>query len=167
VATTVVGHVRRATQGAPALANSQPFVRELGGRMHVFVHNGDLSGLPAPRPGAAFRPVGDTDSERAFCGLLERLRPAWRAADGIPSLDRRLEIVSRFAARLRELGPANFIYGDGDALFVHAHRRHQGPGLGIRPPGLHLLCRRCFGGCAPAAPQDVALVARVPLTDED
>lgn len=169
-ATTVVGHVRRATQGPPALANSQPFSRELGGRMHVFAHNGDLSGV-AVHPAlalarGAFRPIGDTDSERAFCALLERLRAPWQETDGIPPLARRLEIVAGFAAILRELGPANFVYGDGDALFVHGHRRQQGAGLGVRPPGLHVLCRRCASDGATRAMQDVVLVASVPLTGE-
>jgi glutamine amidotransferase len=165
-ATLVVGHVRRATQGAPALANSQPFVRELGGRMHVFAHNGDLAGSPALVARGACRPVGDTDSERAFCALLERLRGPWQDAEGVPPLPVRLAIVSAFAATLRELGPANFVYSDGDALFVHGHRRQQGGGLGVRPPGLHLLCRRCAAEGVGDEPQDVVLVASVPLTGE-
>lgn len=51
-------------------------------------------------------------------------------------------IVAAFAQELRALGPANFIYADGDALFAHGHRRTQDGGA-IRPPGLHLLCRSC------------------------
>lgn len=173
-ATTVVGHIRRATQGARTLANSQPFVRELGGHAHVFAHNGDLTGLAAVAPGVAtYQPIGDTDSERAFCALLERLRPLWQAAGGVPPLDARLAAVAAFAAHLRPLGPANFVYADGDAIFVHAHRRNQGDARGIAPPGLHLLCRRCAaepGAIAGldlgAAPQDVVLVASVPLSGE-
>jgi len=42
--TLVLSHIRKATQGALTLANTQPFARELGGRMHVFAHNGDLDG---------------------------------------------------------------------------------------------------------------------------
>jgi predicted glutamine amidotransferase len=40
---------------------------------------------------------------------------------------------------LQDLAPANFIYSDGDVVFIHGDRRHQGGGLGIRPPGLHVL----------------------------
>ncbi len=36
----VVSHVRHATVGDRKLANTQPFVRCLGGRAHVFAHNG-------------------------------------------------------------------------------------------------------------------------------
>ena len=86
----------------------------------------------------------------------------------------RLEIVVDFAAWLRPLGPFNFVYSDGDALFVHAHRRKQNDG-DVRPPGLHLLVRSCNDQAvdltksgvmvAPLA-QELALVASVPLTDE-
>ena len=35
----------------------------------------------------------------------------------------RFLIVSSFADELRDLGPANFLYSDGDMLFAHGHRR--------------------------------------------
>jgi predicted glutamine amidotransferase len=38
----VLSHIRRATQGGVNLENTQPFARELGGRLHVFAHNGQL-----------------------------------------------------------------------------------------------------------------------------
>jgi len=44
--TLVLSHIRKATHGVPALKNTQPFCRELGGLMHVFAHNGSL---PASR----------------------------------------------------------------------------------------------------------------------
>ena len=69
----VIAHIRKATQGRVALENTHPFVRELWGRYWVFAHNGDLKGF-APRLHGAFRPVGGTDSELAFCWLLQELR---------------------------------------------------------------------------------------------
>ncbi len=65
---TVVAHVRRATQGARMLRNTQPFARELGGRMHVFAHNGMLPGIEDDWRFSTrrFRRIGDTDSEHAF-----------------------------------------------------------------------------------------------------
>ena len=173
--TTVLSHIRKATRGAPGLANCQPFARELAGRMHLFAHNGDL------RPGAlesgfqlgSYRPIGDTDSEHAFCALLERLRPLWLDAPGFPELAARLRIVAEFAASLRPLGPANFLYADGDALFAHGHRRTHADG--VHPPGLHVLERSCpaararFEAAGLAIEsihdrQEVVLVASVPLT---
>lgn len=174
----VMSHIRHATQGAAAVRNCQPFVRELGGAMHVFAHNGDLDRRGLGRMAAleGFRPVGETDSEQAFCILLERLRPLWRSTTGTPGLEERHRIVAAFARELRALGPANFIYADGDALFAHGHKRtHEGGA--IRPPGLHLLCRPCDGRPAgfdaqglrivpiqPAGAQ--LLLASVPLTTD-
>ena len=70
-----ISHIRHATRGALSLANTQPFVRELGGRTHVFAHKGDLPGIYRSEALALgpFRPVGQTDSEHAFCALLSRL----------------------------------------------------------------------------------------------
>ena len=162
----VISHIRRATQGGHALGNTQPFVRELGGRAHVFAHNGDLHG-PLPAAGRC-RPVGDTDSERAFCALLARLEPLWASGE-VPSLERRREVLLDFAARLRPMGPANFLYTDGDALFAHGHRRTQ-PGGEVAPPGLHLAVREpgSTGACplvhVDCGPdQALVLFASVPL----
>ena len=41
----MLSHVRHATQGAVSFVNTQPFARELGGRMHVFAHNGRFDGI--------------------------------------------------------------------------------------------------------------------------
>ena len=171
----MLSHVRLATQGGVFSRNSQPFTRELGGAWHAFAHNGDLAGLPRDSRFrlTSFRPVGETDSERAFCALLERLRPLW--SDGVPPLGARLSIVTGFAHELRGLGIANFIYSDGDAVFAHGHRRHHADGT-IRAPGLWQLARRCphggtfeAGGLRITARDDeqrVVLFASVPLSPE-
>lgn len=176
--TLVMSHIRKATQGDRGLANCQPFVRELAGRAHAFAHNGDLGcgALRSRLPLGAFNPIGDTDSEYAFCALLERLQALWHAARGIPAIEERLERVAGFAAELRRLGPANFIYADGDALFAHGDRRTHADG--IRAPGLHILARNC--ALAPGsyeasglaigsahAMQEVMLAASVPLTADE
>lgn len=173
----IVSHIRHATRGTVSLANTQPFVRELAGFAHVFAHNGDLpgvgdvSGLTARH----HRPLGSTDSEVAFCALLDRLRVAYLRSQQRPALEQRLDIVAAFAAELRRLGPANFLYADGETLFAHGHRRLQPSSGRIEAPGLHLLCRRCtaeapvvagHGVAVAAGFQEVVLVASVPLSDE-
>ena len=173
----VISHIRLATQGEPALRNTQPFQRELAGRAHVFAHNGDLPGIKekCALRSDRFTPVGDTDSEFAFCCLLERIEALWGRSSGkLPSVESRLEVVGDFATQMRSLGSFNFLYADGDVLFVHAHRRKHDDG-DTRPPGLHLLARASDDQAvdlsesgimmAPTA-QELALVASVPLTDE-
>jgi glutamine amidotransferase len=173
-----ISHIRRATQGAPTLSNCQPFVRELGGRMHVFAHNGDLDQQQLRcLPLGTHRPVGVTDSEYAFCVLLGRLTDLWLSARGIPPLDERRFAVAAFAADIRAFGPANFLYADADMLFVHAHKRMRQP-EGLWLPGLHVICRHCSGEgpslhadglslSSSGAEQHVVLVASVPLTPEN
>lgn len=173
----VISHIRLATRGEPVLWNTHPFQRELGGRAHVFAHNGNLDGIwqHGKLNSSRFTPIGDTDSEFAFCCLLERLVPVWANADGkVPSVESRLDVVSKFAEWLRPLGPFNFVYSDGDTLFVHAHRRNRGDGV-VEPPGLHMLVHSSNQQAvdltqsgvllAPMA-QQLALIASVPLTDE-
>lgn len=172
-----LSHIRLATFGERSLRNTQPFARALGGRMQVFAHNGDLPALlDGRRPSAHFQPIGDSDSELAFCALLERIAPLWDglAAGQPPPLAERMAVIGAYARELRKLGPANFIYADSDALFVHADRRTQQDGV-LRSPGLYLLQRCCWRSASELAEagvilstvrQDVALVASVPLTDE-
>lgn len=174
----VLSHIRRATRGKVTLENTQPFARELGGRLHLFAHNGDLDASSPPAlPLGRFRPLGETDSERAFCALLARLEPLWLRDADPPTLEERRQVVVGFASDLRGRGVANFLYTDGELLFAHGHERHQADGR-IRPPGLHLLCRRCsrepsteiaaegFHLVAADGEQSVVLVASVPLTGE-
>ena len=169
-------HIRRATHGAIQLSNTQPFVRELGGRTHVFAHNGHLPGVmsSAVMAGGLHRPVGETDSEYAFCALLARLSILWDASNP-PSLKARLSVLAWFASDLRTFGPANFLYADGDALFAHGHRRIQRASGQTQAPGLWILQRHCtraepatehHGGVSVAADEQVlGLIASVQLSD--
>ncbi len=175
--TLAISHIRHATRGAVDLSNTQPFVRELAGRAHVFAHNGNLVGIE--RAGSLafdrYRPVGTTDSEHVFCALLERIHGLWKAATLPPPLEERFAVISEFAADLRKLGPANFLYADGDVLFAHGHRRVQ-PATGrIEPPGLWLWSCHCADPDQPVHAdgvtvalgfQEMVLVASVPLTGE-
>ncbi len=170
-----IAHVRYASIGAPTLVNTHPFRRELGGRMHVFAHNGSLPDIDKRLPfeGIEFRPVGETDSEHAFCLLLQRLAALWHSAGSeVPTLSDRLEVIGRTAQDLRALGSANFLYSDGDVLFAHGHRRRfeQNGVFGpARPPGLCLGdTREVVQGLDirwPVAETKGVMVASVPLTD--
>lgn len=172
----VVSHIRRATLGKTLLSNTQPTLRELGGRMHVFAHNGHMEGIwnqPGLRLGF-HRPVGTTDSEYAFCALLARLEELWRDSSPPTAADR-ISAVGEFARALRPLGPANFLYSDGELLIAHGHRRTQSDG-GIRPPGMWTLQRQCpatgegfnaEGLSVSPEGQRVVLLASVPLTEEE
>ena len=77
-------------------------MRELWGRYWVFAHNGDLKDY-APRLHGAFRPVGDTDSERAFCWLMQELAKAHASVPPIAELSATLAELLPQVARARHL----------------------------------------------------------------
>ena len=115
----VVGHIRKATQGRVALENTHPFVRELWGRYWVLAHNGDLKDF-RPRLHAAFRPVGDTDSERAFCWLMQELA---KAHASVPTVTELTQTLQELVATLAGHGPFNLLLSNGQALWAHASTR--------------------------------------------
>jgi glutamine amidotransferase len=81
----VIAHIRKATQGEVMLENCHPFVR-MRGRYWVFAHNGDLKEF-APELDGSFLPVGTTDSERAFCYILQQMRHRFGGFTGIARAD--------------------------------------------------------------------------------
>jgi glutamine amidotransferase len=115
----VVAHIRKATQGRNALENTHPFMRELWGRYWVFAHNGDLKDFN-PRLHAAFRPVGQTDSERAFCWLMQELA---KSHAGVPSIEETSLTLTELLATLNAYGSFNMLLTNGLALWAHGSTR--------------------------------------------
>lgn len=111
----VIAHIRKATQGAVNLQNCHPFVRELWGRYWVFAHNGDLKQF-APRLHASFRPVGATDSELAFCWLMQELA---KAHASVPSIEELTTTLRELVPRIASHGTFNFMLSNGEALWAH------------------------------------------------
>jgi glutamine amidotransferase len=112
----VIAHIRKATQGRVALENTHPFVRELWGRYWVFAHNGNLLDFK-PRLHGAFRPVGDTDSEHAFCWLMQELAKAHAQVPSVQELSCTLRELLPLPARH---GTFNMLLSNGQALWAHA-----------------------------------------------
>ena len=113
----VIAHIRKATQGKINLENSHPFSRELWGRQWIFAHNGDLHDF-APKLEGRFTPVGNTDSELAFCYLLEELVKRFGYQE--PSLDQVFDVLIEISPQIAEHGTFNFCLSNGQALFTYA-----------------------------------------------
>lgn len=173
----VISHIRRATQGKRALRNTQPFSREFQGKRHVFCHNGDLLGIAKLVSLEHFSPIGETDSEYAFCYLLSELGKLV-ITDSV-GLEQQIAAVKKVFDRLSTIGIANFIYSDGRYLYAYANKRFQTDGC-IRPPGMYYLCRSCERDqeALPLAgvnieiderltSQNIVLFASVPLSNEN
>lgn len=137
----VIAHIRKATQGRVALENCHPFVRELWGRYWVFAHNGDLKDF-APKLHAAFKPVGDTDSELAFCWLLQEMAKHHASP---PSIDALTETLRELVPQIARHGTFNFMLSQGDALWAHCSTK------------LHYLVRQAPFGTARLQDGDMSL----------
>ncbi|WP_373974411.1 class II glutamine amidotransferase [Chitinibacter sp. SCUT-21] len=161
----VIAHIRKATQGKINLANTHPFGRELWGQHWIFAHNGNLTQLP-PLTNSRFLPVGTTDSEHAFCWLLNELASRFAQA---PSLVQLHETLQGLSAQLAEGGTFNFLLSNGQALFAHCSTK------------LHYIVRQApfcqahlrdtdlaVDFAKETTPNDkVAVIATEPLTDNE
>ncbi|MFT5533539.1 MAG: putative glutamine amidotransferase [Burkholderiaceae bacterium] len=114
--TNVIAHIRKATQGSITLENCHPFVREMWGRYWVFAHNGDLKEF-APLLDGAFRPVGSTDSELAFCYVLQQLQR--RFGEQLPVLAELRVALDELTREIAAHGTFNMMLSNGSALFAH------------------------------------------------
>jgi predicted glutamine amidotransferase len=113
-----IAHIRKATQGRVALHNCHPFHRQWHGQDWVFAHNGNLEGdweLDGP-----YQPLGDTDSEAAFCWMLQELDRSGVSPGDSASLHSHL---TRYSAALAQRGTFNGLLGNGHWLFVYATTR--------------------------------------------
>ncbi|MEK8047370.1 class II glutamine amidotransferase [Ideonella margarita] len=161
----VIAHIRKATQGVVSLENTHPFQRELWGRYWVFAHNGNLVDFN-PRLHAAFKPVGDTDSERAFCWLMQEMA---KAHAGVPDVDELSRTLAELMPQLHRHGTFNMLLSNGQALWAHAstrlhwlERRHPFQPVALKDEDMRV------DFASVTTPNDrVALIATEPLTTDE
>lgn len=115
-ARNIIAHVRKATRGEVAPENCHPFTRVLWGRAWVFAHNGTLEHYTPPA-GGPYVPLGQTDSEAAFCQLLQQLREAFGCRP--PSLRALQAKLRRLSGDIARHGAFNYLLSDGQHLFAH------------------------------------------------
>ncbi|HEY4080692.1 MAG TPA: class II glutamine amidotransferase [Burkholderiaceae bacterium] len=161
----VIAHIRKATQGQVSLENTHPFQRELWGRYWVFAHNGNLVDFN-PRLHAAFKPVGQTDSERAFCWLMQELNKSHAT---VPSIAELTNTLSDLIPTLNRHGTFNMLLSNGQALWAHGStklhyllRQHPFGPVRLRDEDLSV-------DFAPKTRQQdrVAVIATEPLTVDE
>jgi glutamine amidotransferase len=161
----ILAHIRKATQGRVQLENTHPFMRELWGRYWAFAHNGDLKDFQ-PKLHAAFHPVGDTDSERAFCWLMQELA---KNHARLPTVQALTETLAELVPQIARHGTFNFLLSNGDALWAHCSthlhyvlRAHPFAAARLRDEDLSVDFAQHTG------PSDrVAVVVTEPLTHDE
>ncbi|MBW4612670.1 MAG: class II glutamine amidotransferase [Desmonostoc vinosum HA7617-LM4] len=164
--THVIAHIRKATQGEIALHNCHPFRRELWGRYWVFAHNGNLPDFRHHSMGF-YQAVGNTDSEKAFCLMLETLRKCF--PQGKPPLKELYLILRKITQEIAQIGVFNYLLSDGEHFFTHCSTK------------LSYIVRQAPFAAAHLIDQDmtvdfrelttesdrVAVIATTPLTDNE
>lgn len=148
----VIAHIRKATQGQVTLENCHPFVRECWGRYWVFAHNGDLKNF-APVLDGAYRPVGTTDSEQAFCYVLQEMRR--RFGDTLPSMAELTHFLRIITTEIAQYGTFNMMLSNGEALFVHCSTK------------LHYIVRKYPFATASLSDEEVAVDFSEVTTPQD
>ena len=118
----VLAHIRKATQGEPMLSNCHPFQREWLGQSWIFATNGDLRDFNPPLRGP-FLPLGSTDSEKAFCWLLQALRSRFDGRAQPPSWLEMAPCVAELSASIARHGNFNFLLSNGHGLYAHCSSR--------------------------------------------
>ena len=116
------------------------------------IHNGQLSNYHDLKPDY-YRPVGNTDSELAFCWLLDKIREKY------PKRPSNMASVFRYAAKLahtlREKGVFNMLLTDG--VYVLAYCTNN----------LHWITRRAPFGKATLIDADMVIDFQKETTPND
>ena len=121
-ATNTIVHIRQSDDSL--LSNAHPFVREIWGEPWVFSHNGkmtiqDVDDSDPIKQGIAshYCPVGDTDSEFAFCYLLNQLKDTFEHK---PNADTLYAFLTEQCSFLANYGLFNCLLSNGDWLLSYA-----------------------------------------------
>ncbi len=137
----VISHIRQANVGLVCLENTHPFTRELLGENWTFAHNGQLQdseGLPLGQD----RPIGTTDSERAFCWILQELRSKFHQPPDVHDLS---EFLYPRCEQLRAKGVFNLLLSNGRFMLAYCSTK------------LHWITRRAPFGKARLKDADVTV----------
>lgn len=113
----VISHIRQANSGRVAMENTHPFSRELWGRHWSFAHNGQLKGIKH-WPLKFYQPIGSTDSEYAFCWLLDKIRTRYPRPP--TSRNQLFHFIADLCAKLQQAGVFNVLLTDSRYLIAYA-----------------------------------------------
>ncbi|HSB47042.1 MAG TPA: class II glutamine amidotransferase [Candidatus Bilamarchaeum sp.] len=162
----IIGHVRKASVGSNFHKNTHPFQREVDGKDYVLAHNGTLKGYKEALSLTYFHPVGDTDSEHAFCHLMDRILKNrikdWKKKD--------FEWLVSALQKINAFGTLNTLFSDGEYLFAYRDKdgkrdlhftRKSAPSWNVR-----LLDRDFSINLDKNKAKSGYVIATCPLTDE-
>ena len=150
---TVICHIRQANSGNVCLENTHPFIRQMWGKNWTYAHNGQLKAFTQALPIQFHIPIGTTDSEHAFCWILDQLHLKFGSHE--PACDDLYNFIALLTQQIDALGVANIILTDGEFLFAHCSNN------------LYWLTRRAPFGQASLIDAEVAVDFQKETTSKD
>ena len=99
------------------MPNTHPFTRELWGYAWCFAHNGQLDPVLFNWPLRHFKPIGNTDSEYAFCWLLDQIHQRFEQRPEDPAA--LAEVIHQCCEQLRGIGVYNMLLSESTRLFSY------------------------------------------------
>ena len=126
---TFITHVRRSTRGVRSYLNTHPFYRQLTSdsskREFAFAHNGTLVHQEKLKL-KQFNPIGETDSEHAFCFILDAISSRkikeWTIDD--------FQFIENLLGAINDgQNTLNCIFSDGQYLFCYSDENDHNNGL--------------------------------------
>ncbi len=118
-ARNAISHIRYATIGYDLMDNTHPFRgTDLSGREWIFAHNGTIFEGDILREYYP-RQKGETDSERVFLYMLDRMNTLIREKGGPLDEEERFAILEDMVALLSPKNKLNLLIYDGDILYAH------------------------------------------------
>lgn len=122
----VLAHVRKARlPPVRALSSTHPFQQTCCGMEWVFAHNGlvpEIVDIERASDNPVCRPMGETDSEHAFCHLLGHIaRHFYHSPEADPMT--RFGNLAVASGLVSSLGKFNFLMSEGEYLIAYGHDR--------------------------------------------
>ncbi len=112
----IISHIRQANRGKVCLENTHPFTRELWGCSWVFAHNGQLKGIKK-RSLTFYQPIGATDSEHAFCWMMDQIREKF--PEKTKNIQALWKTIHALAKDINQLGVFSFLLSDSRYLYAY------------------------------------------------
>jgi len=149
----VICHIRQANSGGVCLENTHPFIRQMWGKNWTYAHNGQLKDFKTELPIKYHLPIGTTDSEHAFCWILDQLHIKFAQQE--PSAEVLFSYVAQLSEKVNTLGVFNLLITNGDCLFSYCSNN------------LHWITRRAPFGEASLIDAEMVVDFHKETTDND
>lgn len=142
----LLAHIRYATIGNVEYKNCHPFTgKDCTGRIWTLIHNGTIFDY-APLNPYVQKQKGDTDSERIFLYLIDRLDDVQRQKGVRLSFEEKFALLDGIICEMSKGNKLNLLFSDGKYLYAHTN---------------------CRGTLFYLSKDSTTLIATVPLSEEE